>query len=122
MTDTDFDLYADENKPEVKFFRAVYRLELPWQVQRTFDRVLDVPFHVCIAVADDGLVDLEPNTWWFGKQVKDMDWNERREILDWLVEWEIAEWKAISPEDAELFVTQEFLDRLEKNEDHLYRP
>jgi hypothetical protein len=94
------DLYADENEPVVKDWATIYTL----LVLRSLDQTRG---HICVYVEVDneyGLISLSNHTVWFGRSVNSHE--TRMEIYEWLVEWELAEWKAIGPEDSELFATE----------------
>jgi len=40
---------------------------------------------------------------------RNMQYEEARQVYDWLVENDYAEWRAIGPEDSELFATDKLL-------------
>jgi hypothetical protein len=70
------------------------------------------PF-VYVEVDEYGMVNIQSHrTVWFGARP---DTHNRithsiyKEIYEWLVEWEFAEWKRIGPEDSELFATEKLV-------------
>lgn len=95
------DLYADENKPQTRLYYHVWRVELPFEVRSQY-KTSELPF-IYVSVCTDGLVSIEPNTSWPGLSVTDHA--KRHEIYEYLVEWELAVWRRIGPEDSELFAT-----------------
>jgi hypothetical protein len=46
---------------------------------------------------------------WFGKRVDKMTYDERKEIWEWLTEWELVVLRKIGPEDSEYFATDKLL-------------
>lgn len=100
------DLYADKNEPVTEYQYTVYKVMLPYSARMTMRT--NIQPYAYIGVDAYGMISIESYTIWFGKHLKDLTWDERKEIYDWLVEWEIAEWKAIGPEDSELFITKPF--------------
>jgi len=103
MTQTEFDIYADENKPAVKFYGHIWLIHPP---DKTTPRKWNDRFRLYVHVESDGLIGLESHTHWFGKHYDDTDYPDRQEIYEYLVEWELAEWRRIGPEDSELFATK----------------
>lgn len=87
------DFWNAENEPQAKFVWNTFVLRIP--------DVRDMAIYV--SVQTDGLLNVEDITWFDGKRFGDMEFNERREIYDYLCEWELAAWRRIGPEDSELF-------------------
>lgn len=110
---TEFDLFSDEKEPEVTHTTTItsYRVRVPSEAQ-SIDVMLDV--------YDDGLVDIK---WykWFGEDSRDYDrkvatatiaernshFEIKRQIMEYLSEWDLVELKRIGPEDSEWFATEE---------------
>jgi len=78
------DIWKDENEPEVSFSEIVYAVSVP---QLRIGARIAVDSYDLISSID---------SWGFAKLA---------EVYEWLVEWELAYWKAIGPEDSELFAT-----------------
>lgn len=108
------DLYADENKPVVHFYSTTYRVSIsrPAEVLTR-----DIPF-VYVEVDYLDMISIDRSrTNWSGQRLGNLDIvtdnrsvnSLMQEIYEWLVEWELAEWKAIGPEDSELFATEKLL-------------
>lgn len=100
------DLYADENEPVSEFYATVYRVKFP--------RPGEFNYWIYIEVDQYGMLILQDHTFFCGKTFRNMSRNERSEVYEFLVEWELAEWKQIGPEDRELFATE----RLTREEAH----
>ena len=105
------DLWDDNNEPIVRFNQAVYYVGLPSEVQMTMP-TNEIPY-VYVGVDKYGLVELV-NFNWFGQYSRNVDSTKqggiRREIYQWLEEWEIIESRRIGPEDSEWFATKKLLD------------
>jgi hypothetical protein len=103
MVNENFDLYADEHAPAAAHQAVVYTLGVNSEHKQPHPgRVITV----YVAVDNYGMCHLEHNGFWLGEKVDPTNHTLAREIYDWLVEWEYAEWKAIGPEDHELFATE----------------
>lgn len=101
------ELWDDANEPQAKFMWHVYKLQIPHN--RTFGyRSKDLPF-VYVSVDHVAQIQLEEPTYWFGQDLSQMSYDTRREIYEWLVEWEYAQWINIGPEDRELFATEKLI-------------
>jgi hypothetical protein len=102
------DIYADENKPVVKFAWTVHRLALP--DNERYKHKWDTQPLVYVTVEEGGLLGLDDSvTVWFGDKLRDAGKSVaviRNEIYEWLIEWGFAEWRNIGPEDRELFATK----------------
>jgi hypothetical protein len=106
----DLDLYADENEPEVGFVHKTYRVKVP--MKRSMELPTNwLPF-VYVEVDEYGMINIDRNhTMWFGDRLTQVDASKSvsqmyKEIYGWLVEWELARWIPIGPEDSELFATK----------------
>ena len=101
------DLYADENAPYVWESHTTYGLRLPYPAKFKTDKQ---PF-VYVEVDTYGMVNIDRHrTRWFGLDLTDKDagrsvYQIEMQIYEWLVEWELAVWKQIGPEDREIFAT-----------------
>jgi hypothetical protein len=106
-----FDLYSDGNEPEAHFVYTTYIVRL----SRNANRKSDEMAFVYVEVDQYGLLNLnEYRTIWFDDKLTHVDAGRsvhelRKQIYDWLVEWEFAEWKRIGPEDSELFATAKLI-------------
>jgi hypothetical protein len=101
MMTTTIDLWAEENAPIVNEVATVYSLRIPRDLtRRTSDSA-----NVYVEVDQYGMMNIHTGTYWFRRDWK-QDYSIQREIMDWLVEWEYAEWRQIGPEDSELFATE----------------
>jgi len=117
-------LDEEVGEPQFSFSREIIHVNLPEMTQRSFARVADNPIHVIIGIDAYGMISLEQNTSWYGKKYKGamsgddfndptiMQHEDRMEVFGWLIEWEMAEWRAIGPEDNELFATKKLADHL----------
>lgn len=107
----DFDLYADENEPYTHLSHSVYGLRLPYPAKFP----TDVQPFVYVEVDTYGFINIDRSrTRWFGDSLTNVDASKsvhaiEKEIYEWLVEWELAEWKSIGPEDRELFATEKLV-------------
>lgn len=104
---TDFDIWAADNEPEVHYSFTTYLVRLPRPAERSRDEMA----FVYVEVDNYGMANIDRNrTVWFTDRLTDVDAGKSvnaicMEIYQWLVEWELCEWKRIGPEDVELFVT-----------------
>lgn len=103
--------YAEENAPYVKQTSVVYIVRSPRPAEMKSEDVIRLYVEVDIS---DGLATLQPYSSFQGKNYKDMDHSERREVYDYLIEWELLEWRKIGPEDSELFATNNLLEQGER--------
>ena len=110
----EIDLYSDECKPVAQFYSTMYRVSIPRPAEYPTG---EIPF-VHVEVDYLGMVTIDRDrTFWSGTRLRTLDIvNDNRsvnsllqEIYDWLVEWELAEWRAIGPEDSELFATEKLM-------------
>lgn len=110
----EIDLYADENAPLIQFYSSIYRVTIPRPAEFPTG---EIPF-VYVEVDNFGMISVDQRqTYWSGTRLRTLDIvDDNRavnsllvEIHNWLVEWELAEWKAIGPEDSELFATEKLL-------------
>jgi hypothetical protein len=118
------ELDKPEGEPQFSFSREIIYVNLPHGTRQRLPRVLDNPIHLIIGIDSYGQISIEQGTVWYGKKYQgamsgdDMknpaliQYDDRREIYDWLIYWEYAEWRRIGPEDSELFVTKKLADQL----------
>jgi hypothetical protein len=109
----DIDLYADENRPLVRLASTTYRVSIPRPAEV---RTQDIPF-VYVEVDYLDMISIDRRyTNWDGLRGMDLIEDNRSvnsllvEIYAWLVEWELAEWRRIGPEDSELFATSKLIE------------
>ena len=96
------DIYADENEPVAQQAWITYRLALPDEVRKTMKSGTQPIIYV--EVDEYGMVNLDDShSYWFGEPLSKSVYEVRREIWEWLVEWEFARWIKIGPDDRELF-------------------
>jgi hypothetical protein len=107
-----FDLYAEENKPESKEFYKTYTVNVPSQSN-------DVPMKrigVRLAVYRDGLVNIDSFSWFgvYGPKQANANYSDPKqqkaaiqEIWEWLTEWGLVKLQRIGPEDSEYFATSD---------------
>lgn len=93
------DLYADENEPVSEWIGNIYSVKLLHG-----DR--ENRYNIYVEVDEYGQISIQDHTFFLGKDFRSMSWEERREVYSVLVEWELAEWRSIGPEDSELFATK----------------
>lgn len=98
----EFNLYADENAPQAAQSAVVYRVSLD-----TDKTPRELFTSVMVGVDNYDLVHIDSGRW-MGQTIDSTNHTQVREILDWLIEWEYAEWRSIGPEDSEVFA----LDKL----------
>jgi len=108
----EIDPFADENEPETKLYAHVHLVRLPR------NRWVDVEHKrgylpwLYVSVALDGLVHVEEYSQWEGKKVGNIPHNERREIYEYLREWELIALRKIGPDDREWFATKKLSSEL----------
>src|SRR5580765_8574595 len=127
MTEREYpliELDKPEGEPQFSFAREIIYVSLPHSTRQQFTRSADNPIHLIIGIDSYGQIGIEEGTRWYGKKYQgamnsdDMknpaliQAEDRKEIYDWLIEWEYAEWRRIGPEDSELFVTIKLADQL----------
>lgn len=95
------ELYADENEPKVNFTERVYRVSFP----RPTEVKSSDAYALYVGVDNYGMIAIHPHSYWFGMNVDQLKFEERQEIYEFLIEWELAVWRKIGPEDSELFAT-----------------
>jgi len=104
----DIDLWDAENEPVFSEVWTTYLVKLPHNTSRKSDEMV----FVYVEVDQYGLVSLDrQHTIWFGEKYSMSSHELARSIYEWLVEWEFAEWKAIGPEDSELFATEKLVGK-----------
>lgn len=94
------DLYTDE--PTFTFSHTTYRITIPNQMEKPSKLIPYV--YVEVDQYNMITVDRARTTW-----IRGFSPSENKtlmEIYEWLIEWELAEWRDIGPEDRELFATE----------------
>lgn len=101
---SEVDIYADEYEPILSgTMWTTYGIRFPRPSEM---KSADIPYFLYVEVDTSGMISLSPYTYWQGKKEKDLTWEERREVYEFLIEWEFAEWRRVGPEDSELFATK----------------
>lgn len=120
----DINLSEDEGKPQPSFSREIIYINLPLETQRKLPKVRDNPIRVVIGIDAYGMISLEMGTSWYGRKYKGamghndlydprvMQPDDHMAAYNWLIEWELAEWRSIGPEDKELYATKKFAEDL----------
>jgi hypothetical protein len=85
-----------EVEPVVNFAWHTWNIRIP--------EVRDMRLY--IEVEESGMIQLNSYSFFNGKKEADMSFDERREVYEYLCEWELAVWRRIGPEDSELFATE----------------
>lgn len=96
----EIDLWDDTHEPVSKLAWRTYRLTIPGHESEV---------RLFVSVEPYGMLSLDERmSTWFHVMKTDGMFNHdtRREIYEWLKEWEFAVWKRIGPEDTELFATK----------------
>ena len=108
---TEVDIWADDMRPEVRFVGIQYGIRLSNKkiIELRQTDQFKSPY-AYVTVEEGGLLMVEDNTYFNGMKFRDMTWEQRRDVYDWLIEWELAEWRRIGPEDSELFATDKLTD------------
>lgn len=106
---SEYDLYSEENAPEIAYNAVVYllRLENYLKVPNRTHRVMPL---VYIEVDTYGWISIRSYHWFGAVSSEGTRWPVMQEILHYLQEWEYAELKPIGPEDAEWFATDKLLE------------
>ena len=108
------DIFADENKPRVADLGKIttYRIDIP---NAHFD------YYAVLWVREDGYAELQDFKFHGIRSPQQGEYNsvesyaQRKEVWDWLMEWELVELKPIGPEDSEYFITHELEKEAAKN-------
>jgi hypothetical protein len=98
------DLWADENEPEVTQVALIFRVCL--QRSLHFTSPSDELPWIYVEVDKWGVISIGEATRFPVEGYSKDVYAHQREVMDYLVEWELAEWRAIGPEDSELFATE----------------
>lgn len=123
MTDPSVDIYTDEMEPYVQIDSVRVKVILPAVTvgdlnitleQRTAWAVLEIE----LGLGDPHLVHLAHWHWFGVASPKPAIYNSenwhlldvRKEVYEWLVEWDLIRLQAIGPEDAEYFATDKLLE------------
>jgi hypothetical protein len=69
-----------------------------------------VPYLLFINVDETNVATIADNSMWFGKLAGDMTWEQRKEIYEFLYEWEFIKKVNIGPEQYEWFATKKLTD------------
>lgn len=103
----ELDIYNDDVKPGTRQHAVIYSIMFPHHKapQSNFS-----PYHIYVEVDEFDLTHISDYTYWYGKRAADMSWQERKEVLDFLCEWELIELRQIGPEDSEYFATDLLLN------------
>ena len=96
---TDY-LWKPENEPKLEETGTVYCVKFPNPVDKR-----NQYYAIWVEVDRYDLANVQEHSIFLGKSFKNMDWKQRREVYDFLIEWELCEWRRIGPEDSELFAT-----------------
>jgi hypothetical protein len=97
------DLYDDRYEPVATYNQTIYRVTIP-QAQHSGIKTRDIPF-AYIGVDIYGLIEIMSYAWDGEYSSHGVSNRVHTEIFKWLVEWELAEWRSIGPEDSDLFAT-----------------
>lgn len=103
-------IYEEENKPHVEESCRIYSVRFPRPTEVKRDEV----YWLYVSVDEYDYAEIMGYSSFGGKSYKNMDFEDRKEVHDFLIEWEILEWRRIGPEDSELFATKEFLDDIRR--------
>ncbi len=106
----EFDLWDDKHAPVTKQSYVVYVIELPLKVKKSWARAMYNPFTLWVGVSEDDTLHVIEHSIWFGKMHNELPREIQRDIVDYLIEWELAEWKQIGPEEKELFATEKLTE------------
>jgi hypothetical protein len=106
----EFDLYDKKHEPVSKQAHVTYRVGLSPVALRSLKTSAYQPFILYVDVDNYDMVSLGDTTHWFGTRYAELSSDEIQEIHEYLVEWELAEWKQIGPEDSELFATKKLTE------------
>jgi hypothetical protein len=90
-----------EIEPDVQRVWVTHHVHIPWNRRSEFKT--GNHYSIYVDVEESGLIQLNETTWWNGKRADKLTYEERREVYEFLIEWELASWRAIGPEDSELF-------------------
>jgi hypothetical protein len=114
-----FDLWAEENAPEVFYNATVYCVRYPFHIRRTLPTKV-LPF-VYLEVDPYGMVDVRSYHWFGATSSEGKDWRIQKEIFSYLQEWEYIQSIRIGPEDSEWFATDKLLSLPQENYWHEIR-
>jgi hypothetical protein len=106
----DFDALDNENKPIVKHSHITFCVILPREAAIKLPGSVYNPYTIYLDVDDLGGVSLGSRTYWYGKRVEDMEWEEQMEVFDFLAEWELIKSVQVGPEDSEWFATDKLVE------------
>jgi hypothetical protein len=84
---------------------VVYRLTLS-DTSRSKIKTGYVPSIWVEVEIETGMINVQDHSRFNGKDFRNMEYEERREVYDWLTEWEYAAWHRIGYDDTELFATK----------------
>lgn len=97
---SNFALWADENQPRPEFHHAVYKVTVP--ALRMSMKTTDQPL-IYVSVSRYGEISIDESSWWQGRKLEEMERVEQeeaeRQILVWLMEWELVTTERVGPED-----------------------
>lgn len=106
------DLWADDKKPDVKEAWEVWNIRIPGERDTVIYLEVDHADTVDYPWQEEYryVHGFGEYSRWFGKDVDKMTWEERKEIWEWLVEWELVALLPIGPDDKEYFATKELFN------------
>lgn len=111
-----FSLYAETHTPEVRALGTYARFMVS-PPRHLFSRVALNPIRLCLMVnIEDGLVELDEMSFWFGAREEGWDVAIRQEVWEYLREQELVELRPIGPEDSEYFATSKLQDALRRRD------
>lgn len=90
-------IFDSGKEPEVKFSWHTIRVTIPGEKYT----------YIFVEIEPHGLVGgIEDHSLWFGRRYENMSFPERKEIWDWLVEWELVALRKVGYDDSEYFATK----------------
>lgn len=106
--------FIDRNfEPVARYISTSYTIQLSRDAIREL-RYKDCPF-IIVSVDSFGMVDITKYSWFGEHSDSGKKHSIVKEIIDWLVEWELVQIRQIGPEDADWFATEKLINTPQEN-------
>lgn len=106
-------VWDEKYRPVPAYNATVYTLQFSRDAVRELNGE-DCPF-IHVSVDMFGMLSIIRYSWFGEYSTKGHKWSVAREILDWMVEWDLAQMRQISPDESDWFATEKLLSTPQEN-------
>ncbi len=111
---TDIDLFADDNKPEILWPCRSITVRVPPKPRMKGEKAARTNYQVTLLIDEHNYIEITNWIWGSVRFLEgtalEVSHDIRKEIWDWLEEWELVVLRPIGPEDSEYFATDKLIE------------